>query len=300
VPDAAAWCVISGVAVELNGPDVDGLGEIVRVLREWQRDDAPMQLHPGDLGWFWQFGPDRTAAAVRTWSRDGRIVAAGLLDSPDLLRLTIAPGAQHDESVARQIVADLGDPGRGVLPAGKVSVEAPNGTRVQDLLDEVGWTAGERWTPLRRDLTEPVHRTAQRVEVIGPKEATTYTAVHRAAFGSPRFTDELWHVMAGGPPYADARSLVAYDDRGDAVAEATVWSAGPGRPGLLEPLGVHPEHRGLGFGRTISVAAAAVLQELGSSSAVVCTPSANVGAVATYESAGFVPGPERRDRCRAS
>jgi ribosomal protein S18 acetylase RimI-like enzyme len=104
--------------------------------------------------------------------------------------------------------------------------------------------------------------------------------------------------MAGAAPYADARCLVAYDQRGDAVAALTVWSAGPGRPGLLEPVGVHRDHRGHGYGRAITVAAAAALRELGSSSAIVCTPSSNVAAVATYRSAGFQDLPEVRDRCR--
>src|SRR5436305_974719 len=83
----------------------------------------------------------------------------------------------------------------------------------------------------------------------------------------------FWRAMAAGLPYADARCLVAYDDLGTAVAAVTVWSAGPGRPGLLEPMGVHREHRGHGYGTAITVAAAAALQELGSSSAIVCTPS---------------------------
>ncbi len=40
------------------------------------------------------------------------------------------------------------------------------------------------------------------------------------------------------------------------------------------------------------------LQELGSSGAMVCTPSFNVGAVATYKSAGLQQLPEIRDQCR--
>jgi ribosomal protein S18 acetylase RimI-like enzyme len=104
--------------------------------------------------------------------------------------------------------------------------------------------------------------------------------------------------MAAGLPYADARCLVAYDGQGDAVAAVTVWSAGPGKPGLLEPMGVHRKHRGHGYGKAISVAAAATLQELGSSSAIVCTPSSNAGAVAAYESAGFRQLAEVRDRYR--
>ncbi len=103
--------------------------------------------------------------------------------------------------------------------------------------------------------------------------------------------------MADGLPYADARCLVAYD-QGHAAAAVTVWSAGPGKPGLLEPMGVHREHRGHGYGKAITVAAAAALQQLGSSSAMVCAPSFNVGAVATYKSAGFQPLPERRDQYR--
>jgi len=68
---------------------------------------------------------------------------------------------------------------------------------------------------------------------------------------------------------------------------------------VTEPWGgVHREYRGHGYGKAITIAAAAALQELGSSSAIVCTPSANIGAVATYKSADFQQLPERRDRYR--
>ncbi|WP_310723324.1 GNAT family N-acetyltransferase [Streptomyces sp. N2A] len=286
------------MAILLGKPGVDGLSEAVGALREWQYDGAPMQLHPGDLGWFWRSGGEATAAAVRTWSRDGQLLAVGLLDGPRLLRLTIAPDIHRDEELARQLVEDVTEPKRGVLPEGKVNVEAPMGALVQELLIENGWHADEPWTPLRRDLTEPVRDPGVRIEVVGPEKAHVFVAVHRAAFDGSRFTDERWHAMAAGLPYADARSLIAYDDQGHAVATVTVWSAGPGRPGLLEPMGVHRDHRRHGYGEAITVAAAATLRELGSSSAIVCTPSSNVGAVATYKSAGFQQCAEARDRYR--
>jgi hypothetical protein len=135
--------------IVLNTPDVDGLGQAVQSLREWQYDGAPMQLHPGDLGWFWRFGAHATAAALRTWSRDGRTVAVGLLDGADLLRMTIAPDAHRDEELARRVVADVADPARGVLPGGEVSIEAPPGVLLQEVLAEAGWKTGEPWTPLR-------------------------------------------------------------------------------------------------------------------------------------------------------
>jgi len=117
---------------------------------------------------------------------------------------------------------------------------------------------------------------------------------------SRRIDLERWRAMAAAPPYRRARCLVGYDGDGDAVAAVTVWSAGDGRPGLLEPLGVHRDHRGHGYGRAITVAAAAALQEMGSSSATVCTPSSNVGGVATYVSAGFQKIPDVTDFRRTS
>jgi ribosomal protein S18 acetylase RimI-like enzyme len=287
------------VSIVMSKSGVNGLREVVRALREWQYDGAPMQLHPGDLGWYWRYGAAATAAAVRTWSRDGRILAVGLLDAPELLRMAIAPDAQHDEDLAQQMVADVTRAERGILPHGNVSVEARFGELFRALLFDAGWEDDEPWTPLQRDLTEPVPDCGLRIEAIGPPQAHMRAAVQRAAFDKSTFTDERWHAMAAGLPYADAQCLVGYDAHGEAVAAATVWSAGPGKPGLLEPMGVHREHRGHGYGTAMTVAAAGALRQLGSSSAIVCTPSSNVGAVATYKSAGFQQLPEVSDLRRS-
>lgn len=270
----------------LRTPGVDGLGDVIRALREWQHDGGPMQLHPGDLGWYWRFGPKATAGATRTWSREGRILAVGHVDSSSV-RLAIAPDAWDDEPLAQEMAHDVTHSERGVLPSGDGCVEARWDGRFQELLPKDRWEPAEPWAPLSRVLREPVEQCGVRIEVIGPDCAHERTAVQRAAFDGSTFTDERWRMMATGLPYADARCLVAYDDRGVAVAAATVWSAGRGKPGLLEPLGVHREHRGHGFGTAMAVAAAAALQEIGSSSAIVCTPSSNAAAVATYRSAGF-------------
>jgi ribosomal protein S18 acetylase RimI-like enzyme len=291
---------MAGMAIELSTPNAGRLGDVVSALRGWQSDGSPMQLHPGDLGWNWRSGTEAVATALRIWSRDGQILAVGFVDSPEVLRMTVAPEVWRETELAERVVADVSEPQRSILPAGKVSVETPNGTLVQDLLSDAGWSEGEPWTPLRRDLTEPVETPDLRVEAIGPQQVSEFTAVHRSAWGNERFTDERWQTMAAGLPYADARCLLGYDDQGVAVAGITVWSAGPGRPGLIEPLGVHAEHRRRGYARAICVAAAAALRELGSSSAVVCTPSSLTSAVATYRSAGFQQLPLRLDRTRGA
>ena len=287
------------MTVIISKPGTDDLGDVVDALREWQDDTAPVQLHPGDVGWYWRFGAQQTAAAVRTWSREGRVLAVGLLDGARLLRLGMAPDARQDEELARQLVADVTQPEHGVLPGGEVNVEAPAGALVNDLLADEGWGVDEPWAPLLRDLTDPVEDAGVRVEVVGPDRVSERTALQRVSFDGSTFTDERWHAMAAGPLYGDARCLVAYDEAGEAVGTVTVWSAGPGRPGLIEPLGVHPDHRGHGYGRAITVAGAATLRDLGSSSALVITESSRAPAVATYLSAGFERLPERQDRLRA-
>lgn len=287
------------MAIELNTPDVDELDGVVLALRSWQRDDAPIQLHPGDLGWHWQFGAAVLAATVRTWTRGGKILAVGFLDSPDVLRMTVAPEVWSENELARDVVSDLSEPERGVLPAGKVSVEVPDGTRVQELLSKGVWSFGDPWTPLRLELATTVGETELRTEVVASAEQVSEcTAVHRSAWGSERFTDEKWHTMAAGSPFTDARCLLARDAHGVAVATVTAWSAGPGKPALLEPLGVHADHRRRGYGAAICVTAAVHLQELGSSSVLVCTPTSLQSAVTTYEAAGYKRLPERLDLSR--
>lgn len=283
-------------------PDVTCLSEAAAVLREWQVDRAPMQLHPGDLGFHWRDGAPSTAAAVRVWSRADRVVAVGLLDAPQLLRMAVAPDLQDDVELVDRVVADIVEPGRGVLDAGRAIVEARCGPLLTRALVDRGWQDDEPWTPLHRDLTGPVPACGLRVETIGPDGADVWQAVHWSAFRGTPMTDadrrtarNRWLAMSASAPYAEARCLTAFDEHGDPVAVAGVWSAGHGRPGLLEPIGVHREHRGRGHGRAVTLAAAAALRELGASSAIVCTPSANVGAVATYASAGFERSPGARD-----
>jgi GNAT superfamily N-acetyltransferase len=288
------------MTITTSTPAVGELDRTVRVLATWQRDDGPVQLHPGDLGWFWRFGAERTAAAVRTWSRAGEVLAVGLLDGAELLRLAVAPGALGDGELARRVAEDVSVPERGVLPGGEVYVAAPAGALVRELLARGGWAVDEPWTPLRRDLGGPVPDPGVHVEEVGPGQAAERAAVQRSAFGRSTFTEERWHTMAAGPFYADARCLLARDDRGDPVAAVTVWSAGAGRPGMIEPMGVHADHRGHGYGRAITVAAARTLRAMGASSVVVDTPRANAAAVATYASAGLRRLPDMLDLRRAA
>lgn len=287
----------------MSVPHVADLGPVLDTLAAWQTEGTPVQLHPGDLGWYWRHGAEATSAATRVWRREGEVVAVGLLDGPDLLRLALAPQVQGDEDLARGVVGDVVDPGRGVLPPGEVCVETPTGAVVHDLLGELGWELDEAWAVLRHDLGDQADEAGLRVEEVGPGQARAWCRVHRAAFGATGVSEDdllqRWQRTAASVPFSRARCLLGRDGRGDPVAGVIVWSAGPGRYGVLEPMGVHPEHRGQGYGVAITRAAATTLRELGCSSAIVATPAASTGAVATYTAAGFRRLPDRWDRRRA-
>jgi len=275
------------VHVDLTTPHPHALDAILSELASWQQDGLPVQLHPGDLGWQWRFGPAALAKALRVWTANETVVAIGFIDQASLIRMGVTPSADQDEELARALVRDLEDPTRGVLTGERVVVEARFGVAFRSLLHRRGWIDDDPWTPLARDLQDPVEVPGLRVEIVGHDRVADRVAVQRAAFDRSAFTADLWTVMSQSPAYRQARCVVGYDDQDEAVAAVTVWSAGQGRPGLLEPLGVHRDHRGHGYGTAITLAAAAALQDMGASSATVATPTSNAGAVATYASAGF-------------
>ncbi|WBQ02418.1 GNAT family N-acetyltransferase [Kribbella sp. CA-293567] len=286
------------MTIRLQTPAVDGLARLVEQLGEWQSEEGPVQLHPGDLGWFWRFGDERAAGAVRVWERDGRTLAIGMLDEPDLLRLAYAPDLLGDEELNQRILEDCREPDRDVLIEGKVYVEAPAHALLQELLAKDGWIQDDPWQPLRHHLADGTEQSALTIEVVGPQSASERVALQRASFDGSTFSDDRWHAMAAGSAYATARCLVGRDEHGVGVACVTVWSAGEGKPGLIEPMGVHRDHRGRGYGEAITRAAASKLRELGASTALVSTPASNIGAVSTYQAGGFEPLALVRDMYR--
>lgn len=293
------------MAHTLTTPTVDDLPGVLEALASWQRTGDPLQLHPGDIGWHRRLGASQTADAVRTWRADGRIVAVALIDD-GVPRITTAPALRQDPSLAAAMAEDLASPARGVLPAGAGGVEIPAGALLDRVLAEAGWREGEPWVPLERDLAAavvlPEGAEALRITTVDGRDTgavEAWSLVQRSAFDTDRATAERWFAMAAGPWASHAHTLLGWAE-GEPAAGIIAWSAGPGRPGLIEPLGVHADHRGRGFARAITLAAAAALRAAGASSAQVCTEGDRAGAIATYRSAGFVPQPTRYDRERAA
>lgn len=293
--------------IALSTPGAHELARLHDVISAWQGDHMPLQLHPGDLGWYGLRGDDATASAMRVWSIDDEVAAIALLDGKQLLRFAIDPGLLDDESLAVRIAADVDQPRTGVLDAGEAVVEARGADALGLQLAAHGWVPDEPWTPLDRDLSDPVDVAAGglRIRVVSPADTEDWVRVHRSAFRGETISDEDlrdfvsgWVGVAASPLFGTARILGLHDAHDALVAVAAVWSAGLGRPGLIEPMGVHQDQRGHGYGTVVTRAAAAALRELGASSAIVCTESANTAAVATYVAAGFTARDEVADWIR--
>lgn len=283
--------------ITMRTPDVADLDRIRDTLAAWQDDAAPLHIHPGDLGWHSIRGPSATASAIRVWDRDEDVLAIGFLDEATVFRLAIAPDMRDQEHLAELMAQDLDTPGHGILPDGEVAVEARGAHLLAHVLGEREWEPGERWTPLRLDLSGGVPSPDIRIEDVDEDLLPAWARVHRSAFRDTRlegeefaaYVDRLRTMLFG--PFARGgrvRLIAGFADGPEPVAVACVWSAGPGRPGLLEPMGVHREQRRHGYGRAITRAAAEALADLEASSMIVCTETDRPGASLTYESAGLV------------
>ena len=293
--------------VVLRTPDVDELGEICSVLGEWQHDGGPLHLHPGDLGWYSLRGPAATAAATRVWSQGDTILAIALLDGPELMRFAIDPTRRQDAVLALRIVSDVNNPMAGILSAGTATIEARGAVSLIDQLAQNDWSPDEPWAPLHHDMAATTKMSGFQIETVEPGQTAEWVAVHWSAFrGTPipdgriqRFVDG-WRLATESPFLDLGRILSLRCSDGGVVAVAAVWSAGGGRPGLIEPLAVHREHRGRGYGTVMTNAAVDALRQMGSSSAIVCAETSNAGAVATYLAAGFTAHPDVTDRHRSA
>ncbi|WP_191563190.1 GNAT family N-acetyltransferase [Janibacter melonis] len=289
----------------LTTPQPRDLATLHGVLSQWQGDRLPLQLHPGDLGWYGLRGEEATAAALRLWAVDDTIAAIALLDGDQLLRFAIDPALRDDEHLAERIAADADDPTSGLLRAGDAVIEARGANALGDALEARGWVPDELWTPLHRDLRAPVEVDGLRVRSLEPQATEEWALVHWSAFrGTPIPEDRLqgfvagWRAVAQSPLSRETSILALKDDDNRTVAIAATWAAGAGRPGIVEPMGVHADHRGRGYGVLVTRAAAAALRERGASSARVAAESSNAAAVATYTAAGFTAGEEVADWAR--
>jgi mycothiol synthase len=125
----------------------------------------------------------------------------------------------------------------------------------------------------------------------GPAEATAYTEVHRAAFGSENMTAAWRARTLARPEYIADLDLVVVAPDGRLAAFCVGWLDRHGLDGTVlgqvEPLGVHPDFQGQGLGRAVLVEGLRRMQAHGATRLVVETDTYRDAAFSLYQAAGF-------------
>lgn len=110
-------------------PSAEDLSNIIDAVASWQREGLPVQVHPGDFGWYQRFGSQALASGLRVWTRDGEIAAVGFLDETELIRMAISPDHAADETLAEAVVTDIETTLSDLLPPGTGIVESGSDPR---------------------------------------------------------------------------------------------------------------------------------------------------------------------------
>lgn len=273
--------------VEISRSDV---GELLAAMSEWEAPGgyAP-GLHPGDIGWFLRHDDDIVKGAVHGW-RDstGSLVAGAIVDSSAVLRVAL-PSQRHGDPELSEALVDFAST---FSEAAEVYAEAAYGSVFRAALLGAGWELDpDPWLALHCPLgrVDGAYDDPTTTTLGDKSDVADRVVVQRAAFEGSTFTVPAWQRMAAGPGFDPRLEVLTRNDAGEPVAAATAWSAGPGRCGILEPVGTHREHTGHGHGRRAVQAAVGRLARVDASGVTVHTPTSNVAATRLYQSCGLRP-----------
>ena len=246
-------------------------------------------LQAGDVGWALRLDDEDLDGALLCLV-GGRgsddVVAVALVDGPGVLRPAIRPDRVHDRELAVTLADLAAEACRGTTGYS----DAAAGSTYRSVLSERGWVVDpDPWVVLYRGLSaaDGEYDDPWSTTLSSPRDVADRVEVQRSAFEGSTFTVRRWHQMATGPGFDPALEMLRRDESGVPVAAATAWSSGPGRCGVLEPVGTHRGHGGRGHGTAVSKAVIAALARSGASGVTVHTPAFNTAALRTYVACGL-------------
>lgn len=117
-------------------------------------------------------------------------------------------------------------------------------------------------------------------------DAAPIALTHRAAFSSNRLSASNFERVMNSPTFRPELHLVAERESGIA-GYIIAWLDPHNHIGLIEPLAVEPNSRGVGLANALLSAALTRLSAAGARTALVNTAPDNPGAAALYAAAGF-------------
>jgi ribosomal protein S18 acetylase RimI-like enzyme len=121
----------------------------------------------------------------------------------------------------------------------------------------------------------------------GTQEFQARVDLHRAAFEPSSFTLYKFRQMIHFPSYKPELDLVIEAPGGALAAFCLIWWDERNQHGAIEPMGVHPNYRGMGLARAVVGGALDVLRKRGAKSASVYCWHEDAAANHVYELSGL-------------
>ena len=107
------------------------------------------------------------------------------------------------------------------------------------------------------------------VRAVTADDLARRVAVHRSAWHPSSLTEAMYQATMETYPYNFALDVVVIAPDGEFAAACLIWHDPLTGVGELEPVGTHPDHRGLGAGPAACMAAMLALRDLGGTEACV-------------------------------
>jgi ribosomal protein S18 acetylase RimI-like enzyme len=123
----------------------------------------------------------------------------------------------------------------------------------------------------------------------GESEAAAYVTLHRAAFESDFMTVGWRAQTLRMPQYRPELDLVAVTPEGRLAGFLVGWLDEARQLAQIEPMGMHPDFRGMGLARALLFEGLRRFQAHGAIEAIVETESGRSPALQAYQSVGFAP-----------
>ncbi len=227
--------------------------------------------HLGDLAWG-RFMYPRDAAdwPIVLWESGGRVVAWAWGRLPDDLRLQVDPGFPELVDEALEWLGKLGGDGELLVLDRETGLrEALSRHGFRERKDAPYFAYHSRSLEGLPPVFLPE---GLRVRAVadGEQDLRRRVAVHQAAWGSRKVTEESYRAVMAAWPYRHGLDWVVEDDDGLFLASCLIWHDEVNGVGLIEPVGTHPDHRRLGLSRAVCTAALYALKEHGAHTAIVC------------------------------
>ncbi len=124
----------------------------------------------------------------------------------------------------------------------------------------------------------------------GEREASARAVAMHAAFESDAPSEGYLQRYLGfmrSPVYRPELDIVAIAPDGMVVAFCQGWLDFANQVGLFEPVGTHPDYRGLGLGKAVLAEGMRRMVAYGMRSAIVCADHDNLPAQRLYQASGF-------------